>query len=91
MNNKAVVSVIGKDRIGIIARVSHILAESSVNILDISQTIMQEFFTMIMIVDLENADKSLSSLKEELNHAGEEMGIQIRIQHQDTFEKMHRL
>ncbi|NPV54355.1 MAG: ACT domain-containing protein [Firmicutes bacterium] len=90
-SNRAVVSVVGKDRIGIIARVAGILAANGVNILDISQTIMQEFFTMIMLVDLGPERSRFARIQGELAAAGEDMGLKITIQHEDVFNFMHRV
>ena len=88
---KAILTVIGKDRIGIIAAVSNILAESNINILDISQTIMQGFFTMIMLVDISQMSLSFSEISEELDRKGRELGLSIRLHHEDIFNAMLRL
>ena len=88
---KAVVTVIGKDRKGIIARVSNILFENDVNILDISQTIMQDMFTMIMLVDMESEDVTLNQLVEKLHIAEKEMGLSIHVQREEIFRSMHRI
>lgn len=88
---KAVISVIGTDKIGIIAKVTTVLAESYVNILDISQTIMSDYFTMIMVVDLSSIKCTFNSLKQKLEDLGDEMGLSIKIQHQDIFDAMHNL
>lgn len=88
---KAVITVIGHDKVGIIARVAHILAEAKINILDISQTIMQNMFTMIMLVNIEQCAESFDSIAKKLDGAGEEMGLSIRIQHEDIFNSMHRI
>ncbi|MCX7842381.1 MAG: ACT domain-containing protein [Clostridia bacterium] len=88
---KAVITVIGKDRVGIIASVSSILAESNVNILDISQTIMQDMFTMIMLVDISKACVGFNDLNDKLEKKGQELGLSIRIQHEDIFNSMHRI
>lgn len=88
---KAVITVIGKDRVGIIAGVSVILAESGVNILDISQTIMQDMFTMMMLVDISQSKVDFPALAESLANKGQELGIQIKIQHEDIFNSMHRI
>ena len=88
---KAIVTVVGKDRIGIIANVCTLLAHYQVNILDISQTIMQEYFTMIMLVDVSAANVPFAQLKEELAAAGEARNLDIRIQREDIFEAMHRI
>lgn len=88
---KAVITVIGKDKVGIIAGVSNILAQSNVNILDISQTIMQELFTMIMLVDISKVDSDFSRLASSLDKKGQELGVTIKIQHEDIFNSMHRI
>ena len=88
---KSIVTVIGKDRPGIIAKVSTTLAEHSVNIEDISQTLMQDNFTMIMLCDLENATVSLKELKDEMVKIGQEIGVSIHVQHEDIFNAMHKI
>ena len=88
---RAIVTVIGKDRGGIIHQVTGILAEHQVNVLDISQTIMQEYFTMIMLVDTALCEISFSALSELLDRTGKEMSLSIRIQREDSFEAMHRI
>ena len=88
---RAIVTVIGKDRVGIIHHVTGLLAECMVNILDISQTIMQEYFTMIMLVDTQLCGISFSELARRLEEAGKEMNLSIRIQREDSFEAMHRI
>ncbi len=88
---KAIVTVVGTDRVGIIAEVCTTLAALQVNIVDISQTVMQEFFTMIMLVDTEKADKSLDEIDLQLQKKAKEMGLSIRIQRQDIFHAMHRI
>lgn len=88
---RAIITVIGHDRIGIIARIAGILAQSGVNVLDISQTILQEFFTMTMLVDLSAMEISLEELNGRLQGAGEEMGLSIRVQREDLFRSMHRI
>jgi ACT domain-containing protein len=87
---RAVVSVIGKDQVGIISRVTTILAENNMNILDISQTILQDFFTMMMLIDV-RAVENLNNLREELNTAAEDMGLKINIQLEEIFQAMHRI
>lgn len=87
---RAVVSVVGKDQIGIIARVTSILASNEVNILDISQTILQDFFTMMMIVDVSNIS-SLEDLQAQLNELGEKLGLTIHVQLEEIFRAMHRI
>lgn len=88
---KAIVTVIGKDKPGIIAKVSQALAQSNVNIEDISQTIMQGNFTMLMQCDLEKANLSLKDLKNTLTTLGEEIGVSIHVQHEDIFNAMHKI
>ena len=88
---KAIITVVGIDRVGIIAGVSAALAEYGVNILDISQTILQEYFTMMMLVDLSGMELSLENLKSRLESTGLELGVEIRIQHEDIFRSMHRI
>ena len=90
-SHRIIVSVIGKDRVGIIASVSAVLAEAGANILDISQSVMDEFFVMIMMVDIEHASVSFSELKSRLNSRGEQMGLRIDAQHEDVFKFMHRV
>ena len=88
---KAVITVLGKDRVGIIAAVSGALAQHHVNILDISQTILQDYFTMIMLVELDSEVIAIPELAERLNTVGEELGVQIRVQHEAIFSAMHRI
>ncbi|HOF87303.1 MAG TPA: ACT domain-containing protein [Armatimonadota bacterium] len=88
---KAVITVVGKDRVGIIAGVSTALAEQGVNILDISQTILQEYFTMIMLVELDPERRAIGEVAEQLNAVGEALGVQVRVQHDAIFTAMHRV
>ena len=88
---KAVITVLGKDRVGIIAGISAVLAEQSVNILDISQTILQDYFTMIMLVELDSEKIAIPALAECLDARGEELGVQVRVQHEAVFTSMHRV
>jgi ACT domain-containing protein len=88
---KAVITVVGKDRVGIIAGVSNTLAANSVNILDISQTILQGYFTMIMLTEIDSSVISIPVLQEKLDVIGTELGLQIRVQHEDIFTAMHRI
>ncbi len=90
-NNKAVISVIGRDRVGIIAGVANLLADNNININDISQTILDNIFTMIMMVDLQGLEIENSDIVEKLNKLGEELGVSITIQHTELFNKMHRI
>ncbi|MGL4606845.1 MAG: ACT domain-containing protein [Eubacteriaceae bacterium] len=88
---KAVITVIGNDRTGIIYNVSKVLAETEVNIEDISQTIMQDFFTMIMLVDLKKMTVDFNTLKTTLEEVGQSIEMSIRIQHEDLFNAMHTI
>ena len=88
---RAIVTVIGRDQVGIIAAVCALLAEHSVNVLDISQTILQEYFTMIMLVDTAGAEVSFAALSKELEAAGAARSLSIRIQREDIFDAMHRI
>ncbi|MDY5612591.1 ACT domain-containing protein [Dysosmobacter sp.] len=87
----AIVTVIGWDRVGIIAAVCALLAENNVNILDISQTILQGSFTMVMAVDVGAATASFGDLSAALEELGSEMGLSIRIQRQEIFDAMHQI
>ena len=88
--DKIIITVVGKDTVGIIAKVCTYLAETGVNILDISQTIVDGYFNMMMIVDAEKAE-DVSGMSEELAKLGEEIGVMIRCQHEDIFNMMHRI
>lgn len=88
---KAIVTVLGKDKVGIIADVAIIMKEYGVNICDISQTLMQGYFTMIMLVDLERSTVDFATLQKELAARGMEIGVDIRVQHQDLFDAMHKI
>ncbi len=88
---KAVVTVVGKDKTGIIARVSGFLYENNINILDISQTIMQDIFTMITLVDTTESRLDLAQLQSGLEGVGRELGVSISIQREDLFNSMHRI
>ena len=88
---KAIVSVIGSDKRGIIAKVTTALWEMNVNVEDISQTIMQKYFTMIMLVDLSEANLAFSEIADKLQKTGEEIGVDIRIQSEAIFQAMHRI
>ena len=88
---KAIVTVVGKDAVGIIANVCMALADHNVNVLDISQTVMQGYFTMMMVVDVTAANVPLSDLALKLEEKGREMNLSIRLQREDIFEAMHRV
>ena len=88
---RAIVTVVGKDRVGIIANVCNLLAKYQVNVLDISQTILQEFFTMTMLVDVSTATVPFARLQEDLSVLGQEKGLDIRVQQEAIFDAMHRI
>ncbi len=88
---RAIVTVIGKDRVGIIADVTALLAQYGVNVLDISQTVLQEYFTMIMLVDATHCTVPFADLARTLDEAGTQRGLQIRAQREDIFNAMHRI
>ena len=88
---RAIVTVIGKDTVGIIAAVCALLSQHKVNVLDISQTVLQEYFTMIMLVDAKESDLPFADLAELLKQEGEARGLSIRMQREDIFNAMHRI
>ena len=88
---KAVITVVGKDSVGIIAKVCTYLAENNINILDISQTIVQEYFNMMMIVDFSKTEKDFLLAATELEKIGEGIGVVIKAQREDIFNMMHRI
>jgi ACT domain-containing protein len=90
-SNRVIVTVIGEDKVGIIAAVAAVLAEANANIVDISQTTLREFFTMIMMVDLTKATVPFDELKRQLAAKGELLGLKIDAQHEDVFKFMHRV
>ena len=88
---RIIITVLGHDKVGIIAMVSAILAQNGINILDISQTIMQGFFTMVMVVDISHSRIDIVELRDILATKGLEMELQITVQHEDIFKFMHRI
>ena len=88
---KVIITVLGKDTVGIIARVCTYLAGSNINILDINQTIVQDYFNMMMIADMSGTDKKLETVRAELDRVGEEIGVKIRVQREEIFTSMHRI
>ena len=89
---RAIITVAGKDRVGIIASVTHTLAERNVNVLDITQTILPpDFFTMVMLVDTGACTVSFGDLADQTTALGKDMGMDIRVQREDTFQAMHRI
>ena len=89
--DRAIITIIGSDRVGIIAGIANVLAEANVNILDISQSVIREFFTMIMMVDLAGAAVSFHALRERLTHKGDELSVRVEIQREEIFKAMHRI
>jgi len=89
--NNGIITVIGKDKVGIIAKVCIFLSEAGINILDISQTIVNGYFNMMMIVDLSKSSKKFDEIYDGLEKLGEEIGVIIKIQHESIFESMHRV
>ena len=88
---RAVITVIGKDRKGIIAGISTELANAGINILDISQTTLQEYFAMIMLVDMTDSKEGFLSMQKKLNKKGEALGVQVKMQREDIFNAMHQV
>ena len=88
---KTIITVVGKDKVGIIAKVCTYLADNKINILDISQTIVQGYFNMMMIVDTNNSDSSFDEIASQIEKIGEEIGVVIKAQREDIFNKMHRI
>ncbi|NLH46631.1 MAG: ACT domain-containing protein [Acholeplasmataceae bacterium] len=88
---RIVLTIVGKDRVGIIAKVSNLLAEHGVNILNINQNILEGFFNMVLIADMSSADVSLKDLQKMAVEIGKEIGVEIKVQHEDIFTAMHRI
>lgn len=89
--DKVIITVVGKDTVGIIAKVCTYLSESGVNVLDISQTIVSGYFNMMMVVDMGSANKAFADISSELDGLGENIGVSIKCQRAEIFEKMHRI
>lgn len=89
--NKTIITVVGKDTVGIIARTCTYLANTNINILDISQTIVQDYFNMMMIVDMSGSKKDFKHVQDDLDLLGKEIGVEIKAQKEEIFDKMHRL
>ena len=88
---KCIITVVGKDKVGIIAGVCQYLSDISVNILNISQTIVEGYFNMMMIVDMSSSKEPFANVSEQLEKLGENIGVYIKLQHEDIFNKMHRI
>jgi len=91
LSGRAIVTIIGSDRVGIIAGIANVIAEANVNILDISQSVIREFFTMIMMVDLSAASISFEALADNLARKGASLGVKVEIQREEIFKAMHRV
>ena len=89
--SKAIITVVGKDTVGIIAKVCTYLADHKITILDISQTIVQGYFNMMMIVDITNLEGEFGQMAQELEVLGEDIGVKVKIQREEIFTKMHRI
>ena len=89
--DRTIITVVGKDTVGIIAGVCTYLAENGINVLDISQTIVQGFFNMMMIVDMKHSDQPFDQCAKELELLGEDIGVNIKCQREEIFHKMHRI
>ncbi len=88
---RTIITVVGKDTVGIIAKVCTYLANNDINILDISQTIVSGYFNMMMIADLQKATKAFEDVSNELSQIGNEIGVQVKCQREDIFDSMHRI
>lgn len=88
---KAVISVIGVDKVGILAKVSAICYQNNCNIVDVTQKVLQEYFTMVMIVEIDECTVSFDELSDQLDALGKEMGLSIRTMHEEIFNSMHRI
>lgn len=88
---RAIITVIGKDQVGIVAKVSNICAKHNANILDVTQTLLQEIFTMVMLIDIDKLTNELGTLKDELTKMGNEIDLKIHVMHEDIFNSMHRI
>ncbi len=88
---KGIITVVGKDKVGIIAKICTFLSENQINILDISQTILGGYFNMMMIVDLKDNQLDFVATVDALEKLGQEIGVDIRLQHEDLFDSMHRI
>lgn len=88
---RAFITVLGKDTVGILAKVSTACAEENISISEVTQSVLQDMFVMIMLVDMDNAKKSISEMQTKLDTLGEETGLKIHIMHEDIFNSMHRI
>ena len=88
---KCIITVVGKDTVGIIAKVCTYLSENGINILDISQTVVSDYFNMMMIVDLSKSSKEFADLSNDLENVGQDLGVSVKCQREEIFEMMHRI
>jgi ACT domain-containing protein len=88
---KAVVTVVGLDKVGILAKVSAVCAEHNANVIDVTQSVMQKLFTMIMLIDISDINSDFSDLQNAFNSLGEEIGMKIHVMHEDIFNSMHHI
>ena len=88
---KAVITVLGKDTVGILAKVSSACAQEGVNIIEVTQSVMQDLFAMIMLADIKDCKVSLDDLTKKLDEVGEEMGMKVHVMHEDIFNSMHKI
>jgi ACT domain-containing protein len=89
--SRAILTIIGSDRVGIIAGIANVLSEANVNILDISQSVIREYFTMIMMVDVSAASVSFEEVRKALDAKGDQLGVKVEIQREEIFQAMHRI
>ncbi len=90
-SEKAVITVIGKDMVGILAKVSDMCAKSGINVLEVTQSILQDLFVMVMLVDMARSSMAVAELAEEMDALGQGMGMKIHVMHEDIFNSMHRI
>lgn len=90
-SQKAVITVIGKDMVGILAKVTDICAKHGINVLEVTQSILQDLFAMVMLVDMANSSADVAELSEMMDSLGDEMGLKIHVMHEDIFNSMHKI
>lgn len=88
---KAIISVLGKDTVGILAKVTNVCADANVNVMDVTQTILQDMFAMTMLADITDCNIAFEVLSDKLKKIGSEMGLQVHVMHEDIFNSMHRI
>ncbi len=90
-NERAVVTVLGGDKVGIVAKVTEVLAANNANIVDISQTLLEDLFSMIMLIEIDELEEDFETLKKDLEETGDELEVKIMLQHEEIFRYMHRI